>query len=243
MLKLEKQGKKEINISLRKPFHFFDALFLKAFFLALGLHVTAFLVFHIHQMIFTHEKTLDPTFVDLDISQKTGEMETTTQTHFEEMRNWHLALAPKPSYPKLPTIAMINSERRPTEYMPNVLLTENPFEQIEEFWDYFEPKAENVSQPLEIAVSGPLSNFVSESDMRVEQIAKLPTGNVQEDVGIYEVRVEGKTGRVFWFLTKQQPKNQQCRQAAETHLSTIGFHPNIEQPIIPGEIKISFRNL
>lgn len=234
MLKLEKKHHQDIYIGIQKRQSLFTSSFYYAFAIAFGLHLVALGFFHVQSLFFSDERILPFTQVDADISNiQNSDSELTT--YIEEARQQLYALAPHASDPLFPTIAKshplrhIEPSKKAADHM-------NPFAMIEEPQHLFTPPENSGLSPISIHVSGPLSEVSFQNGHAFSNKNNI----LQTDKAIYDVRVERKSGKIFWFMAKQLPQNPQHNRIAESILKEIEFQQESEWVIGEGEITIFF---
>lgn len=233
MLKLEKGRSREVNIALYRPVAFWNKIFCKAFLFALGMHVMAISLFHIHNIIFSSEKILSPVLVEIDRNLVANESDAEMSTHIEEIKYSRHALMPKATNPELPQIDL-NIEPIKFEYASETNLNINPFVSIEELLTDFAAPVTRQKPAIEVFVAGPLAE--------IPLIAPTADASfheaVQQSIHTYEVRVQASTGHVFWYIAKNLHENSENAKKAEQILNRLQFQTDSSIFAVDGEITI-----
>lgn len=242
MLKLEKARHSDVNITMRNKQRCFNRTLITALAIACGLHLFGAIIFHIHPFISFGDKILSPTIVEAEMNNSLDDDDWSVLAYLDtKHKSSRYQFAPTPSEPKLPSIS-ISAPSRQTEYIKETSLLINPFLSIEEDWDYLiakEPPASN-SPPISVHVSGPLADIPLITDGTTEISPTEQTNLLKQPLRcVFEVQVEGKTGRIFWFTAKQSLSEQSICSTAETLLHHMRFQPSSHSVISTGEVEIT----
>jgi len=233
MLKLEKGRSKEVNIILYRPVMFWNKIFCKAFLFALGMHLLAISLFHIHNFIFSSEKVLSPVLVEIDRNLLVNESDAEMRAHIEEIKYSRHALMPKASEPELPQVDL-KMEPIKFEFASEMNRSANPFVSIEELLADFSVLKKVQKPAVEVFVAGPLAE-ISLIDV---QKPTLVQDVIKQSIHIYEVRVEANTGHVFWYVAKDFHEQSENTKKAEQILNRLQFQTDSSLFAVDGEVTI-----
>lgn len=237
MLKLEKIGRRDISVSLRDKQNRFDRTFLKAFAIAIALHLGALILFHIHPFIAIGDKILPPSLVESDIAF--GNNDILAEIEREGIPQRHL-LEPKMSILDIPAMPEPYLQRN-LEYIKENSLLDNPFLEIEEDWEYLasDGKSIPIPKPIQVHVSGELAKIPLINDGSTHQdLSSFSTSTgTHQSLIVYTVQVESTTGRIFWYMPKNG-KTIPMNGLVEKILSDIRFQTDPKTFIHTGEIEI-----
>lgn len=243
MLKLEKAKHRDVCITMRNKERWFNSTLLYALGIACGIHFLGVIIVHIHPFISHGDKILPPTLVEAEMSNQLEDDDWNVLAYLDTKHKASRYLfAPIASEPKLPSMS-IDQPLRPTEYIKEPSLLDNPFMTIEEDWDYFyanELFAQASQPPVSVHVSGPLaeSPLLDDGTTTISP-TELTTILQQSQRCVYSVQVEGKTGRIFWFASKHTPDKQSICNMAESLLLRMRFQPNANTVVSAGEVEIT----
>lgn len=237
MLRLERLRNKEINVTVRERGYRINPTLMQAFLIACGLHLSAITLFQVQHYFSKEERILPFTNVETD-----GIFPAALTYTDEEGRPQRYIFKPSISNPTIPALPTTTLEKEAV-YPHESSLLQNPFLSIEENWDYL--KIHTVpatsTEPLEIDISGPLADITLLNGQLVTAEASeaiLPVGHYRT---VYQVQVEGKTGKIFWYEVKELAEEQSLQPIAEKILQRLRFQPIAVSLFLTGEIIINFR--
>jgi hypothetical protein len=243
MLKLEKARNRDINVNLRSKESRINRTFMIAFGAALGLHLLAIMVFQIHQWISQGENIILPIRVETDLSSS-EEMDGSLMSFSEaEGKSLRYLLAPPESFPQLPVMPITSMEKN-MAFAEEKAILRNPFLSIEENWEHLAPleKAKSETRSLIINVTGGLADLALLDDGS-RQKTSMPgsLGNSYRQYSAkYDVQVERKTGRIFWYQATHLPGIPSFQNQAEQILHAMRFQENPSFFVSAGEVEITF---
>lgn len=189
MLKLEKIGRtQEIKIGFKKKSNFFNKNLLQALAIAVVMHFSCFLIFHIGPFKIMQTQILPPAEVETDIFE---EASTIAKIETENIVS-RFSFAPKIKGPEFPKMVDLNlTDFAALSEECNFL--DNPFLNLEndiQMKLYF--SKEKKDQDLKVVLSGDLANRKYEVDLS-------PLQSLKKVYATYSIKVENKTGRIFWI--------------------------------------------
>jgi hypothetical protein len=237
MLKLEKQKYRDISVTMRDKKSCINRSFLYALAIAIGMHLFAVLIFHIHSILVS-DVILPPTLVEIDTNGIFDENDPAVLALADpDGRLQRHVLAPMPSLPQLPTVESPQIARE-LEYLQISHSSENPFLSIEEDWQYLiENSKSKTFKSIEIHLTGELASL---KIVNPEHLNSNFFPISKSEVAIYHVKVERRSGKVFWFLAEQTPQAAALQEKAETILRSIIFEPDMLAFVSDGDIEITF---
>lgn len=199
MLKIEKINRaSDIVIEFRKRDIFFNEALLKALSIAFILHSTAFLIFHIGPFKLVNNGILPPSIVEIDVIDTDFQVTANIQ---DKRKLSRIPFAPKVSLPTIPSISKLGLIDY-IDTIENFESKDNLFLKLETdlkndlffLSDELRPKAVTT----QILLSGNLSNrkFEDPTTLIEKQFKDIALTNPLRV--IYNVKVENKTGRIFF---------------------------------------------
>jgi hypothetical protein len=246
MLKLEKNSNQEITFKIRDKEKIFNRTFMNAFFLAMGLHLFAIIIFQVKPFGLANSDLILPTIsVETDKVLNKNQI-ATAETRIAEIFSRGI-LEPALSQISLPDIPK-NTFISHIEFIHKNNSLLHPFIELEQ--EYHKPwlgKIEFpiISQPLLIKASGRLANrkfsspLVEEwNDLYKEEL--FPKNSLKKYRVIFLVEIEDKTGEVFWFTAKETSENNLVNKIAEKFIHEIIFEKKDSSFISSGEIEFFF---
>lgn len=237
MLKLEKQKSRDISITMRDKNKRLNKTFLYAFSIAVGMHLLAVLIFHIHSILVS-DVVLPPTLVEIDANslQEDTDPAILALTDPDGRLQRHV-LAPTPSTPQLPSVEAPQIARE-LEYLQVLRNSENPFRVIEDDWQFpTETPHAKTFEPISIHLTGELAKLkLLNANMVNAMLFPIP----KSEMVIYHVQIERKSGKIFWFLAEQLPTNKKLQEKAETILRSMEFEQDSLAFVTSGDIEILF---
>lgn len=233
MLKLEKVYKTgEINITLREQDRFLTKNLLIALGIAIALHLTGVLLFHVNLFKIVGSQTQLPT-IPLDIEIPSFEEGGGALSALDQEDLLYLLMKePKGmalSFPSVPEIVpySLSLEGNVADQTRPVVFSQEDIYPI----DIFSTR-EGPSIPTSIIVSGPLS----ENEFYGESLS-IPETKMAGRV-FYEVQVENRTGLIFWHEYKEG--NNLLKSMGEEIIRKLRFLPNENDFVTRGNIEIVF---
>lgn len=238
MLKLEKVSKTlEINITMRQREHFLNRAFFKALGIALGLHLLAVVLFHIQPFVISGSGIVfPPVLVDSDLNLvQEGTVLAQIDTdeafprHIKEPKGLRFAF---PEYPE------VDLKQYQIQYDPH----SNPH-----VFAPFEDSAQILytrlldhrpreGEKVKVEISGSLINLKLEDD----GIDQAEFGKTRTGRGRYQVRVEHRTGKIFWYDPIEAIGHEETDALAEKILRGMRFASDEFYFVTGGEIEIQF---
>jgi hypothetical protein len=246
MLKLEKIAKAlEISISLRKKEPLFNKAFLHALAIALGLHFAAGLLFNVRFVkIMDNQRTLSPVLVESDASLQT-DYNVVAVTDTEDVFFSRRMSAPVESQPQFLSPSYQEIPNQNTYTHPPCKWDSDSFWAVETcLHDPFFPSlsfAKSTDKPITVLVSGGLDpeHLMTDGSDQIDPsaLAILPNQYYKNS---YEIRIDNKTGRVFWYEAKAIGSNKELNKLGERILNEIAFKPKNEGFVTLGMAEILF---
>lgn len=244
MLKLQKTSSdRQISVIVRDKEYFFTQSFLLAFGLALAFHFLFLVIFHVGPIKLRWNETIfPPVQVEAD-----GFKDIALTVDVKAPKNLSNGLPPiKPSMPLLPEQPIV-SITPPTEYIKENIGTRNPFNEIEKriTQPTFNPLKKQPSSLVEMLVSGPLANLELLTGLPQTELPphlKNLIRNKERRI-IYNVLVEGHTGKIFWHEALEQTSIASLDQYAEVLLQNIAFVPQQKIFVTAGEVELHFNGV
>lgn len=225
MLRLEKGNRQNpIVISFRERPIVFSRELINAFGIALALHLSALILFHISPFkVRNPEIILPPSLVNIELPQSEGQVMTELLENEPRLR---LPPAPQWTMPSLPEIPDSSS------FIGNSLasmepILKQPFQDISIPIPQMELKK---TQNVRVNVSGPLA------DCSMDSLIVGTTGRM--DRQCYAVKVEARKGTIFWF--EQLEGSKEGKAHAEELLSVLKFRPKGNALVLSGEVEIIY---
>lgn len=237
MLRLKKARRQEISVTVRDKSPWMSRTFLFALTIALGIHLSAVLVFHIHSILASGEVVLPPTLVETDASGVLDDANVGVLAYmdFEGRSQRHIS-APVASRPKIPDMKMPTIARE-MEYLNDESNPLNPFLEIEEEWQYLkESRMPSKNPAIQIHVAGALADVPLLNEGK-EGLSVTPMKN---ETIIFSVQLERKSGRIFWYIPKQMSSMKVINEAAEKILKNMVFQTDPLAFVAAGEVEIQF---
>lgn len=238
MLKLERASREGmISVIVRDKENLFTQPFTLAFCIAIAIHLSLILLFHVAPFkIGMNDTIFPPTRVEADALTKESaiaEIEPAIQT----IRGLP---SPPPSRPQTlhePKFLTV----RPMEYRKAESTTATAFNKIENviYQPEFTPLVAKHQKPLEILISG----ILAEQKLLSNGINDKAIPSSNELRITYSVMVEGRTGKIFWFESKQHQQHfSAIDKFAESLLNDMKFAANPEMIAMSGEIELHFNS-
>jgi hypothetical protein len=231
MLALEKE-KEALKIILRQRQYRWNPLFWNSFAFAVAFHGVGALLFHIHPLFVSDGHFLPPLQVEIVANEEEGK-EVAGMPNEEEESSL-IALLPRLSKPTLSSITLspapIDVESSTTALSPY----DHPFKAMEGHWETVcHKECQNSKEPTTaLLITGELAD---------RPLINSGLAGIQGHCGssLYEVRVEGKTGRVFWYLSQQERQDPKFQAIAESVIKQLRFSADPSVAIARGFIEIS----
>ena len=234
MLKIEKINRHhDYAIELRKREGFFNPTLLMALMVAGFLHGAALLIFHIGPFKLVNSGFLPPAFVETDIVEKEPNVLAKIEGDSKLSR---YPFAPKTLSLMLPSMPKLTIMRH-LESMEEVNFLDNPFLKIErdlqnEIFFTSEIKR-TVQTPVQIILTGQLAGRNYKISEDLSALKSKPSFHA-----IYAVKVENKTGRIFFAESKDS--SLQYANVVEQILKEIRFEKELIGFQTSGDIEIVF---
>lgn len=235
MLKIEKINRHhEYSIELRKREGFFNQTFLVSLLAAFLLHFFALVIFHVGPFKIMNNTYLPPAFVETDMIEPDQQIVAKIDGERKLLR---FPFAPKRSEPTLPSMPKL-SKMKYLENIQEVNFLDNPFLKAERDVQneiYFASKPiESDKKSFEIVLRGQLDGKKFEVPDVIEKLKQFPSIYRV----IYSVKVENKTGRIFFAEAKYNSVNDQYVNQIEQLLKEIKFEKQAKGFVTTGDIEI-----
>ena len=244
MLKLERKSKNgQIDLLVRDKDLFLTRPLILAFCLALTLHLLFLVVFQVSLFKIMRSQTLFPeVVVTTDTTHLLDAAETLTDINIESMTLQGIPI-PKFSEPKIALYKNLVIDKSMGDTKKIEVLNDF-FVDLEK--GVYSPELSvmsvNIKKPFEMLISGPLAenNYVLEGGAEniISSLAKMKIPSTQ--VIVYEVLVDEKSGKIFWFEVKKKSSIAALNRLAENLLRQLIFS---KEPIVwtrLGEIEFYF---
>lgn len=232
MLHLEK-NRQGISVNIRDRQCLINRTFVFALSLALGLHLSAALLFNVQHFISFGDAVLPPTIVEADPGY--DEIDSSILAYLDRMNTQsRYSLEPKSSNLMIPSLSM-ETPARQMEHIKELSVIDNPFLIIEEDWQHL-ITIETPSIPsLQVNVSGTLAGkLLDDGSHTMLSYSDKPYRMV------YDVRVEAKTGEIFWYVPIHPIESLQIQKVATTLLDHMRFETDSLAFVYAGEVEIIF---
>jgi hypothetical protein len=247
MLKLEKIAKSlELSITLRERDRFFNHAFIKAFMIAIGLHLFTGLLFNVRLIKITGSRSVSlPALVDIDMSILTDKG---VLAMVEEMENFpkHFVEA-KISHPPLLSFPIEKGEKPLSSLNKNSDLKTNFFISLEQE-TYDQPalpllwnRDQTDFKPIEVSVSGGLdSSLILEEGWEKIDLSMIKNHLTQTYRVVFAVRLDNYSGSLFWYDQRTEKANKELDALAENILKNMLFAETKSSFSTSGEVEIRF---
>lgn len=222
MLKLEKARSREINIVIRQREITFNKTFLTALAIALSFHFLAFLIFRIHTL-FVIDEVLTSTFVESDVSNVSDEIFASIEENEAPKKFFFVPLETN-YFPSMPLPAIIKHK----DQLTDVTAFQNPFTSIEDDLDSVLFKNEHPKKPIQIYVSGHLSEItlLDDGTKDLETLLQRKKWNEDSYMVTFEVEADTQSGKIFWLSPKHVSNIPHLNRLAETIIHNMQFQPS-----------------
>lgn len=241
MLKLEKTSREgTINVIVRDKEPLFTKPFALAFAIALGFHLFLMMLFHISPLkIGTNDTFFPPTSVEADASLKESAL-AVVEHSIQHIRGLPLPPVSRPILRQQPEFIAV----RPIEHNKVENSRLNSFAEIENEvrQPKFHPLATSQKKPLEVIISGTLAGQpLLSNGLDDHSLPTFPSSKEREKRMAYSVMVEGRTGKIFWFESKQPTSHSPIDSFAEKVLRGMKFAADPQMVAVNGEVELQFR--
>ncbi|MFQ5728922.1 MAG: hypothetical protein ACE5GN_00990 [Waddliaceae bacterium] len=243
MLRLEKKSKnRPVSVCLRVGGRLFTPTFLRALALAIGLHLSGFVIFQVSPFKIGHlETTFPPIQVNIDIG---APLDGTVLARLEGEGTTSVAMAePKPSTPSIPLVPELTMQRD-LAYPKEQATHKYPFQQMEAGLSYINlldlsPPSPKSADRIDIQVYGDLAHkeILKTGWDDKDVLANYTKGSC---LATYDVKVEDRTGKVFWYEQQQGPDKKKRNALAENILNRLQFAKDPSGCISLGRVEITF---
>ncbi|HEV8051605.1 MAG TPA: hypothetical protein VGP47_03855 [Parachlamydiaceae bacterium] len=240
MLKLERASRNGlINVLVRDKDNLFSQPFAVALGIAIAIHLGLVILFHVVPFkIGMSENVFPPTRVQADMSSKESVI-----AHIAPAIQSIRGLPALPENGPVPLRHPKYIAFRPAELSKATNSAALSFTQIEKaiYQPEFNPLANRQKKPLEIIISGILAehelvtNGLDKKSIPANQNMKQESRRL-----IYSVLVEGKTGKIFWYESKQSPHDASIDKFSEGVLQDMKFAIDPTMITMGGEIEMHF---
>ncbi|MEI8366327.1 MAG: hypothetical protein WCF65_07900 [Parachlamydiaceae bacterium] len=240
MLKLERKSRDgQVNLLMCTRERLFTRSLIIAFALALGLHSLFIILFHVSPFKIRVIETLFPpigveAYPSINVDGSAVVAEVTTRP---------LSIQGIPIPERSQPVAAVHplySMTRPRVYGPGKDSADYPFSRMEKeayFPDLVVTRKKN-RVPVAIVVSGELAGRGVIADVAD---GSLQTVAVSSELRvIYDVRVDGRSGKVFWFEPIQRANVPSIDRAAESMLRRMAFTKGTDTQVTDGTIEFHF---
>jgi len=236
MLKIEKINRHhEYSIELRKREGFFNRTFLIALLFAFFLHASAILIFHIGPFKILNNTFIPPAFVETDMLETDQHVIAKIDGERKLLR---FPFAPRTSSPELPPMPKLTMMRH-LENIQEVNFLDNPFLKAERDLQneifFASDAAKKDKPPFQIILTGQLEG--KKYELLDSFKALKPSKSYH---AIYSVKVENKTGRIFFIEPKHQLSSDQYINVIEKLIRDMRFEKDTHGFQVSGDIEIVF---
>lgn len=230
MLKLEKKPYAKVSITIGERNSFWTPLLFKAFCLAMGVHLMAFLLFNIHAFKLSSTFTHAPIHVQTprNYSKPTVEVDETVEEYNQALEFPLLAFLEK---------VPVDLEPPSSAFFSSTELRNHPFEE-----NFSLHPAPPISFPLEITpyqifITGELSNRkLIQADPQLNQKIKKQ-GPFPEPVYLsYKVQIDEDSGQIFWYESVSPVSHLSAKALAENLLLSLVFEKGRPFTHVSGQI-------
>ncbi len=242
MLRLEKTSKAksydDLLICVRDRERFFNYLLWQALGIALALHTGAFIIFHIHPFKSDSSFIFIPIRMQADLGSAFG----TQITLISEQDN--LGDLPAPpllplSFPDIPLTDLSN--QKPTSFLAlNSLNNNQAFTSLERrtLSLFYSPSPFPLFYfPFRLSISGELSEReLMNGDLHELEMMLIKNGPLDHWQVTYQVRIDEKSGFIFWYDKKPSSNDKELDSIMEKILLSLQFAPNPSYSALTGEI-------
>lgn len=237
MLKLEKTSHSSFpTLRMRERERFFEPRLLKALLIALFLHVSALVLFHVTPFHFSSTFIFPPIRVQTDWPPHSVSVLTTPRQEEE-------VLFP-PSVALIPALDWISSSQEST-LMPSLNLDPYAFQDIEkQVWPQWqEPLSLQLEEPrIQLTISGDLAQHsLVATDSLLQQMQPL-SWNEPHTYVTYQVLLDNTTGELFWYERIDSHAETVIYQLTEKILLNLRFSFSETQPIVKGTLRFVIPN-
>lgn len=225
-------SKRPIAIRVKRRNRFATPLFLRSLAIALTVHLAGFLLFTIKPFTISHIQTIFPP-VQVNIDYVSA-----AQGAFAELDRDHSHAIAEPKYtealfPLMPSIAFAHKKAYPTTRPTN-----SSFMQLQETFEVINlsPHPQYPEAPIIVKATGGLIPLPFEENLaRLDLLqGKVP----KQYLAIYDVKVEDRTGKIFWHQKKQSIEKTKMAILAEKLLEKLTFAQNPSGFISTGQVEI-----
>jgi len=247
MLKLEKKSwSRPVSVRMRDSGRMLSPLFFRALALALGFHLLGFAIFQVKPISIGH---IDIIFPPVQVNIELASMQEGGVSAQLEGKGVpaNLILEPKQPTPDIPMVSRLRM-MRDIAYPKMATSSVNPFKSLENSVHLFgslhlSPPIPESATPIVIRISGELAQRKVLSEGReVEKFLgrKLQDKKIIQFLATYDVKVENRTGKIFWYKEKETSKKKKHREYAEKVLNGIRFERDIQGFVTCGQVEILF---
>jgi hypothetical protein len=239
MLKFDKIARdRQVSVILREKDPAFTRSFAIAIGLAAGLHLLFLVIFPISPFkILLNQTVFPPVQVLADAVPKDAAL----LAQMDSPKPIASGLPdPKPSLPAFPDFPTFLTGQH-VEYIKETKDGVNPFIHIESeiYTPAFSSLEKQSLPPLSIVISGFLSELTM-IDNGLNGRTICPPSSYERQRAIFNVLVEGRTGRIFWYEPVQLTENAATDRFVETLLREMQFSAASGIFVTAGEIEFHF---
>lgn len=238
MLKLEKTSQwAGLAIRMRERESFFEPRVIKALAIALALHAIPLTLFHATPFIFSSTYLFPPINVQMELPLQGVSVTASPYIEEEEMLLPPIAVIPAINWSILPPESAL---------APTLNLETDSFQQLEKRiwpeWQEALPMAVAEEPKIKVSVSGELANHkIISSDLLLLEKVKISSTAKQEHVS-YEVRLDQKTGELFWYELIESGGSDAVKLLTEKLLLNFRFLPTYSPEFVLGELHFTVSN-
>lgn len=245
MLKLERKSKsRDVSVSIKEYGRLFTPSFLRALAIAFAIHFFGIILFQVSPFKIVHVETIfPPTQVKIDFlplidSGVLAELENepTTMPQIPEPAMSRPQIHGMPHVKPIRTIAHPKLTR----------VSSYPFEKLEGKYYYTDfidlgPSKQHKTMPLNIRLFGELSKMTYTLDGFDEKEYALKNrqrNELRRQIVSYRVKVENKTGKIFWYEQINSPERKKTSKIAKKILTSLQFEKNQHGFTSEGDVEI-----
>jgi hypothetical protein len=239
MLRVEKNAQsKPVYLSVRENARMLTPTFIRALIFALALHLSALILFHVQPFRLKYNSPQYPPI------QVNIELALPENAIFADLEQRKLHRFPIPEPPLAPSVIPhygIKMEDR-VQAVPKNMKIRNTILPIETEGDLshlfvtLDPGKHAVCRTPVIQISGPLASLPIVADSLPAQSIHAKKHSLVRLQ--YSVKVDSRTGKIFWYAPNTQTDGKKIQKTAEDILERIQFNPAPSEFVTQGEIEL-----
>jgi hypothetical protein len=246
MLKIERKSRSETSVSLKESGRMLTPTFLLAFGIALAMHLIGITVFHIAPFKLRHSDAIfRPIQVKIDF------VASIDSGVLAELENEGPARPPIPEPSKatphiqaMPPITVVRNVAHPrVKSVTHFPFNARSFESYADNFINIDLPAPNKGEPIKIRIAGDLANKpyaligIDKNSLQLKDMH----GDGSKKRGVsYHVKVENRTGKIFWSHALESVERKKLVHLAEKILASMQFEKSSQGFSSEGDIEIEF---